>query len=239
MSTINPAAAKTGLQNTVKGYSLGGTVGSLSPTDRAWSNYFNSVKGYGLSGTITEITIANAAKAAAASALAVAVQIRRMATGGIINHGHAIPMYAGGTTKAHGSMFIAGENGAEVVGNINGRTEILNRSQMAQAMYAAAVNGMSSMATAIDNTFIQGANAIINALDNDDSNNMTALVDGVREGVYEATAAQNELLKQQNEILLDILAKDSTTEITTNSVVKALARKNRRDGKYTVPVGVT
>lgn len=239
MSTINPAAAKTGLQNTVKGYYLNGTVTHFSPTGKAWGDYSREVADYGLHGTITEITIANAAKAAAASALAVAVQIGGMATGGIINHGHAIPMYAGGTTKAHGSMFIAGENGAEVVGNINGRTEILNRSQMAQAMYAAAVNGMSSMATAIDNTFIQGANAIINALDNDDSNNMTALVDGVREGVYEATAAQNELLKQQNEILLDILAKDNSTEITTNSVVKALARKNRRDGKYTVPVGVT
>ena len=239
MSTINPAAAKTGLQNTVKNYSLNGTVTHFSPTDRAWGDYHREVINYGLTGTITQITIANAAKAAAANAIAVAVSIGGMATGGIINHGHAIPMYAGGTTKAHGSMFIAGENGAEVVGNINGRTEILNRSQMAQAMYAAAVNGMSNMATAIDNTFIQGANAIINALDNDDSNNMTALVDGVREGVYEATAAQNELLKQQNEILLDILAKDNTTEITTNSVVKALARKNRRDGKYTVPVGVT
>lgn len=239
MSTINPAAAKTGLQNTVKGYYLNGTVTHFSPTGRAWDDYHREVIDYGLTGTITQITIANAAKAAAANAIAVAVSIGGMATGGIINHGHAIPMYAGGTTKAHGSMFIAGENGAEVVGNINGRTEILNRSQMAQAMYAAAVNGMSSMATAIDNTFIQGANAIINALDNDDSNNMTALVDGVREGVYEATAAQNELLKQQNEILLDILAKDNTTEITTNSVVKALARKNRRDGKYTVPVGVT
>lgn len=239
MTKINPAGAKTGLQSTVKSYSLDGTVTHFSPTKKAWGEYSSEVKDYGLTGTITHITIANAAKAAAANALAVAVSIGGMATGGIINHGHTIPMYAGGTTKAHGTLFMAGENGSEIVGNVNGRTEILNRSQMAQAMYAAAVSGMSTIANAMGGTFMQGASAIIEAFNNDDGGNMTALVDGVREGVYEATAAQNELLRQQNDILLDLLAKDNTTEITTNSVVKALSRKNRRDGKYVVPVGVT
>lgn len=45
-------------------------------------------------------------------------------------------MYANGTTNAglHGSMFVAGENGAEMVGHINGQTEVLNRSQIAMAM---------------------------------------------------------------------------------------------------------
>ena len=64
-----------------------------------------------------------------------------------------IPMYAGGTSRAHGTMFVAGENGSEIVGNINGRTEVLNRSQLAQVMYAAIVRGMShifsSLASAV------------------------------------------------------------------------------------------
>lgn len=56
-----------------------------------------------------------------------------------------IPMYANGTTNAglHGSMFVAGENGAEMVGHINGQTEVLNRSQIAQAMKSATIAGMS------------------------------------------------------------------------------------------------
>lgn len=71
-------------------------------------------------------------------------------SGGYINGGKSgfwksIPMYANGTANAglHGSMFVAGENGAEMVGHINGQTEVLNRSQIAQAMKSAVVAGMS------------------------------------------------------------------------------------------------
>ena len=54
-------------------------------------------------------------------------------------------MYKNGTTNAglHGSMFVAGENGAEMVGHINGQTEVLNRSQISLAMKSAVVAGMS------------------------------------------------------------------------------------------------
>lgn len=70
--------------------------------------------------------------------------------GGFIDNGVAqfwknIPMYANGTTNAglHGTMFVAGENGAEMVGHINGQTEVLNRSQIAMAMKSAVVSGMA------------------------------------------------------------------------------------------------
>ena len=69
--------------------------------------------------------------------------------GGYIDNGQAqfwksIPMYKNGTTNAglHGSMFVAGENGAEMVGHINGQTEVLNRSQISIAMENAVVKGM-------------------------------------------------------------------------------------------------
>ena len=72
------------------------------------------------------------------------------AQGGYISGGKSgfwksIPMYANGAANAglHGSMFVAGENGAEMVGHINGQTEVLNRSQISIAMKSAVVAGMS------------------------------------------------------------------------------------------------
>lgn len=62
-----------------------------------------------------------------------------------------IPQYAGGTTNAHGSMFIAGEAGPEVVGHIGGRTEVLNRSQLASTMYSSIISAMMPLTTALEN----------------------------------------------------------------------------------------
>jgi hypothetical protein len=42
-------------------------------------------------------------------------------------------------------MFIAGERGPEVVGHIGGRTEVLNKSQIASAIYKAMVSAMAKM----------------------------------------------------------------------------------------------
>ncbi len=66
--------------------------------------------------------------------------------GGIYANGswQNIPQYANGGLPSHGSMFIAGERGAEIVGHINGRTEVLNRSQIASAIYSAVATAMSN-----------------------------------------------------------------------------------------------
>ena len=65
------------------------------------------------------------------------------ALGGVFKDGawSDIPQYASGTLRA-GSIFAAGEAGPELVGHIGGRTEVLNRSQLAATMYAAVSNGM-------------------------------------------------------------------------------------------------
>lgn len=55
-----------------------------------------------------------------------------------------IPQYANGGSPTHGTLFAAGENGAEIVGNINRRTEVLNRSQIASAIYSAVASAMSN-----------------------------------------------------------------------------------------------
>lgn len=67
------------------------------------------------------------------------------ANGGIYYNGNwkNIRQYANGGAPSHGSMFIAGERGAEIVGHINGRTEVLNQSQIASAIYSAMVSAMS------------------------------------------------------------------------------------------------
>lgn len=64
--------------------------------------------------------------------------------GGIFNGSSwsSIPQYANGGMPRHGTLFTAGENGAEIVGNINRRTEVLNRSQIASAIYTAVSDAM-------------------------------------------------------------------------------------------------
>ena len=56
---------------------------------------------------------------------------------------HDIPQYASGG-RPHGSLFLAGEAGPEVVGHVGGRTEVLNRSQLAATMYSAVRSAMAS-----------------------------------------------------------------------------------------------
>lgn len=56
---------------------------------------------------------------------------------------HNIPQYASGGLPSHGTMFMAGEAGAEVVGHVGGRTEVLNESQLASTMYSAVSSAMA------------------------------------------------------------------------------------------------
>lgn len=49
---------------------------------------------------------------------------------------HNFSQYASGGSPSHGTAFVAGEAGPEIVGHIGGRTEVLNQSQLASTMYA-------------------------------------------------------------------------------------------------------
>ena len=84
-------------------------------------------------------------------------ELPQMASGGIFNNGFwsVIPSYAAGTAQAHGTIFRAGENGPEVVGHVNGRTEVLNKSQIAAAIYAAVKAAMGEYFVAAVNSIIQ------------------------------------------------------------------------------------
>ena len=95
--------------------------------------------------------------------------IQMLANGGVISPGmwNSIPKYANGTNNIHGSMFIAGEAGAELVGHVNGTTEVLNRFQLAQVMRHSIVSGMAQFTgfwQSMSRDIITCTNGIINAI---------------------------------------------------------------------------
>lgn len=149
----------------------------------------------------------------------------RLATGGVIQGG-AVKRFAAGGTAGHGTMFMAGEAGPEIIGNINGRTEILNKSQIAAAMYAAVRTAMSAAYTTTYSGYAT----------NEDDEDMTALIELVRRG-SEATERQNDLIRQQNDYLRQINDKEFGGDYSTSGLTQALNRKNRRAGTAIVPIG--
>ena len=203
--------------------------------------------------------------------------VKMFASGGIVtpNMWSAMPKYAGGTNRAHGSMFVAGESGAELVGHVNGNTEVLNRFQMGQIMHSSIIAGMAQFLPVwktLNNTLVTSANAIIQSVlvsaeavnshlatqvTYDPSNILSqsvydeteriygnscdesAMASVLREITTDANNEQNALLREQNNLLRRLLEKDQTVRavITADDVVDGLNRKNRRDGKVTVPVG--
>lgn len=203
--------------------------------------------------------------------------VKMFASGGIItpNMWSAMPKYASGTNRAHGSMFVAGERGAELVGHVNGTTEVLNRFQMGQIMHSSIIAGMAQFLPVwktLNNTLVTSANAIIQSVlvsaeavnsrlatqvTYDPSNILSqsvydeteriygnscdesAMASVLREITTDANNEQNALLREQNNLLRRLLEKDQTVRavITAGDVVDGLNRKNRRDGKVTVPVG--
>ena len=69
--------------------------------------------------------------------------------------------------------------------------------------------------------------------------NNEQIVSGIASGVRDANAAQNELLREQNALLRQLLAIESEKEsgVTTHDIVKGAQRLNRREGTTIVPVG--
>lgn len=105
-----------------------------------------------------------------------------------------IPNLAEGGMLNAGTMFVAGEAGAEVVAQIGRHTGVMNTDEMRES---------------------------------------------VAQGVVDANAEQNALLREEISILRKLLDKDwdVTTYVSTGNLIDGLARKNRRDGKTVVPVG--
>jgi hypothetical protein len=130
----------------------------------------------------------------------------------------------------HGSLFWAGENGAEIVGNAGGRTEVLNKSQIASAMYSAV---QAAMAPAAANF----ASAAENMGVAETGFDFETLVDMVRQGVEQAMSRSNDYDRQKVELLRSINDKDFNVDVSTSSINRAQQRMNRRAGVTIAPVG--
>ena len=63
--------------------------------------------------------------------------------------------------------------------------------------------------------------------------NNDQIVEGISAGVEWANAKQNALLAEQNSLLRQLLAKDTSVEITATSIAQGLNRKSLREGKAT------
>ena len=99
--------------------------------------------------------------------------VNLFSSGGVIRNGRpnwwdSVQKYASGTARAHGTAFVAGEAGPEIVGHVNGRTEVLNKSQIAATMHAAVLSAMSEAANAfasfLNAKLAECANGIISAV---------------------------------------------------------------------------
>lgn len=67
--------------------------------------------------------------------------------------------------------------------------------------------------------------------------NNEQIVDGIRSGVYDANQEQNNLLREQNKLLRQLLEKESNPKVSVTTINEAQSRANRRYGKTVVPVG--
>lgn len=138
----------------------------------------------------------------------------RSALGGTIVNGvlkHNIPQYAGGTLNA-GSVFVAGEHGPEVMGHINGRTEILNRSQIASIMNNSFVNAMAQFGNRMltsPETVAYKASGYQSYNPGGNSSNDNLLL-----------AEQNQLLREQNDLISQLL--DKPTGVSSRDVFNAV-----------------
>lgn len=65
---------------------------------------------------------------------------------------------------------------------------------------------------------------------------ISGIAERIKQGFLTANTEQNALLREQNELLREILAKDSRAVIRTSDIQTAFTRKNRRGGVATLPV---
>lgn len=134
------------------------------------------------------------------------------AEGGVLINGisKSIPQYAGGSLNA-GSLFWAGEGGSpELVGHMNGRTEVLNKSQIASTMYSAMTSAMRNFGSPATPPTIR-ANGSVGTYNPNSANgsNSDALL-----------MEQNRLIAQQNVLLERIAEKDTT--ISASDIFSAM-----------------
>jgi hypothetical protein len=146
----------------------------------------------------------------------------RISASGAANFWRNVPHYAGGTSSAHGTAFVAGEAGPEVVGHIGGRTEVLNKSQLAMTMYEAVTNGVGTIinafSTALFSKLADCANGIIGTL---------SYLSGVPMTIEASSIENSSLLTDLSELASRISY--TAPVMSTGSVVPYAVAKSQSD----------
>ena len=145
--------------------------------------------------------------------------------GGIFANGiwRSIPQYAAGTLRA-GSIFAAGERGPELVGHIGGRTEVLNKSQLAATMYSAVNAAMSGVT--LDANFGGGS-----------VDSYETMYEAVYDAVTAAMSKSDDRDREKIALLRQLNQKEFSANISTGQINQAQRYANRRAGTTIVPVG--
>lgn len=158
--------------------------------------------------------------------------LQTKALGGIFSGGvwRSIAQYASGTLDAlHGSLFLAGEAGPEIVGHVGGRTEVLNKSQLAAAMYSAVHSAMAGVTLDADFRGYGTGYA--------DDGEYETMYQVMYEAFTAALARGEAMDREKVDLLRQINEKDFTAEVSTADFNNAQRRMNRRAGTTIVPVG--
>lgn len=193
------------------GTDLGSYAGGVASINSAFSEANSKTLAYTISASV-DMDSVNAAVSKISNEISKGITTRfkltKEAKGGIISGKNVfnIPQYAGGTLDAlnHGTVFAAGERGPEIMGHINGRTEILNRSQIASIMHSSFVSAMADfrqMELTTPQELMSDYSSYMSTTANGEintSNNNTAML-----------AEQNRLLREQNELISQLLEKPS------------------------------
>lgn len=121
-------------------------IGSVWSYGKAWFNKYQFTSGIETNGVNTKIHVTGQTNTPTIDANLKFKGNGGRASGGAFYGGvwHDIPQYASGG-RPHGTMFVAGEAGPEIVGHVGGRTEVLNQSQLAATMYAAVRSALSGL----------------------------------------------------------------------------------------------
>ena len=107
---------------------------------------------------------------------------------------------------------------------------MLNKSQIASAMYSAV---QAAMAPAAANFAAAAENMGVAETGFD----FETLADMVRKGVEQAMSRSNDYDRQKVELLRSINDKDFNVDVSTSSINRAQQRMNRRAGVTIAPVG--
>ena len=124
------------------------------------------------------------------------------------------------------------------VPGIGGKTVGFNISQVSEIKLGR-IRGFNTGGFPEDGLFMANHSELIGKFSNGKTAvvNNEQIIEGISRGVSDASSEQNELIREQNKLLTQILRRSGNGTIPVSTITKGLERQNRRNGKVIVPIG--